>query len=200
MRFRRRQKGQDPDRKYAAEQFKLGFHYHHLSTGDGAANLARAIGCYTEALRFHTAEAAPSQYAMTVNNPGNAYAELPTWDRAANLARAIECFTQALRFFTAEAAPAEYAGVQQSLGDAYAKLLKGERMGNLTRKLGPAGRAAADRGRCGGEGWGGGWVVRRVAGVPGRRLRESAGQGSVSGGPVRRPPLGCLAGDCPAGG
>ena len=137
---------------------------------------------------------------MTQHSLGFTYAELRTGDRAVNLARAIECFTQALRFFTAEAAPAEYAGVQQSLGDAYAKLLKGERMGNLTRKLGPAGRAAADRGRCGGEGWGGGWVVRRVAGVPGRRLRESAGQGSVSGGPVRRPPLGCLAGDCPAGG
>ncbi len=47
----------------------------------------------------------------------------------------------------------------------------------LTRKLGPAGRAAADPGRCGGEGWGGGWVVRRVAGVPGRRLRRVGGSG-----------------------
>ena len=77
-----------------------------LPTGDRAANLARAIGCYTEALRFYTAEATPLDYAMTQNNLGTAYAELPSGDRAANLARAIDCYTEALRFCTAEAAPA----------------------------------------------------------------------------------------------
>ena len=37
----------------------LGIAYYQLPTGDRAANLQRAIGCYTEALRFRTAEAAP---------------------------------------------------------------------------------------------------------------------------------------------
>ena len=67
-------------------QNNLGNAYAELPTGDRAANLARAIDCYTEALRFYTAEAAPLEYAMTQNNLGNAYAELPTGDRAANLA------------------------------------------------------------------------------------------------------------------
>ena len=62
-----------------------------------AANLARAIDCYTQALRFITAEAAPHVYGATADNLGLAYAELRTGARAANLARAIECATQALR-------------------------------------------------------------------------------------------------------
>ena len=49
------------------------------------ANLQRAIGSFTEALRFFTAEAAPLDYAMTQNNLGLAYADLPAGDRAANL-------------------------------------------------------------------------------------------------------------------
>ena len=87
---------------YAATQNNLGTAYQELPTGDRAANLARAIDCYTQALRFRTAEAAPANYAATQNNLGTAYQELPAGDRAANLARAIECFTEALRFYTAE--------------------------------------------------------------------------------------------------
>ena len=100
-------------------QNNLGIAYAELPTGDRAANLARAIDCYTEALRFRTAEAAPLDYAMTQNNLGTAYAELPTGDRAANLARAIDCYTEALRFYTAEAAPAECRLTARSLGDVH---------------------------------------------------------------------------------
>ena len=100
-------------------QNNLGNAYAELPTGDRAANLARAIDCYTEALRFRTAEAAPLDYATTQNNLGTAYAELPTGDRAANLARAIDCYTQALRFRTAEAAPAECRVTARSLGDVH---------------------------------------------------------------------------------
>ena len=90
---------------YALTQHNLGLAYAALLTGDRAANLARAIGCYTEALRFRTPEAAPRNYAATQNNLGLAYAGFPTGDRAANLARAIGCYREALRFRTAEAAP-----------------------------------------------------------------------------------------------
>ena len=41
------------------EQFELGIHYYNLPTGDRGANLQRSIRCFTEALRFHTAEADP---------------------------------------------------------------------------------------------------------------------------------------------
>ena len=106
-----------------------------LPTGDRAANLARAIDCYTEALRFYTAEAAPLDYATTQNNLGTAYPELPTGDRAANLARAIDCYTEALRFHTAEAAPLDYATTQNNLGNAYAELPTGDRAANLARAI-----------------------------------------------------------------
>ena len=102
---------------------------------DRAANLARAIGCYIEALRFRTAEAAPADYAMTQNGLGAAYAALPAGDRAANLAQAITCYTHALRFFTAEACPSEYAGIQNNLGTAYVELPTGDRGENLRRAI-----------------------------------------------------------------
>src|SRR4029077_14017726 len=100
--------GSDSGLEYAAEQAKLGIHYCQLSTGDRAANLAQAIACFKEALRFRTAEAAPLDYAKTQNSLGNAYAALPGPDWTANLERAIACYTEALRFGTAEAAPRDY--------------------------------------------------------------------------------------------
>jgi CHAT domain-containing protein len=135
MGIRRRPKGSGPGRKDAKKQFKLGVHYYRLPYGDRAANLRRSIECFTEALRFFTAEAAPAEYAATQHNLGNAYAELPTGDHGANLQRSIECFTEALRFHTAEAAPAEYAMTQNCLGTAYVELPTGDRGANLQRSI-----------------------------------------------------------------
>ena len=122
-------------RDYATTQHNLGTAYGDLPTGDRAANLARAIGCYTQALRFRTAKAAPLDYATTQNNLGNAYAALPTGDRAANLARAIDCYTQALRFRTAQSAPLDYATTQHNLGNAYRGLPTGDQAANLARAI-----------------------------------------------------------------
>ena len=97
-------------------QNNLGNAYAELPSGDRAANLARAIDCYAEALRFRTAEAAPLRLRHDPAQLGNAYAELPSGDRAANLAQAIDCYTEALRFCTAEAAPLDYAMTQHNLG------------------------------------------------------------------------------------
>ena len=101
--------------------------------GDRAANLQQAIACYEQALRVHTPEAAPLDYAMTQNNLGNAYRQLPVGDRAANLQKAIACYEQALRFCTPEAAPFDYAVTQNNLGNAYAELPVGDRAANLQR-------------------------------------------------------------------
>ena len=60
---------------YATTQNNLGNAYADLPAGDRAANLNRAIDCYTQALRFFTAEADPRLYAVTQDNLGNAYAE-----------------------------------------------------------------------------------------------------------------------------
>jgi len=116
-------------------QNNLGNAYRRLPTGPRSANLARAIECYTQALRFRTAEAAPAEYAATQHDLGTAYQELPVGDRSANLARAIECYTQALRFYTAEAAPLDYAMTQTNLGVAYRGLPVGDRSANLARAI-----------------------------------------------------------------
>ena len=116
-------------------QFNLGIHYYQLPTGDRGANPQRSIECFTEALRFFTAEAAPLDYAATQTSLGAAYGDLPTGDRAANLARAIDCYTQALRFRTAEAAPLSYAMIQNNLGATYTELPTGDRAANLARAI-----------------------------------------------------------------
>jgi hypothetical protein len=53
-----------------AAQFTLGARYYERTTGDRRANLQRSIECFTKALRFYTAEAAPLDYAVTQNNLG----------------------------------------------------------------------------------------------------------------------------------
>ena len=97
----------------------LGNAYLILPTGDRAANLARAIGYYTEALLFRTAEAAPLRLRRDPDQPGRRLPQLPTGGRAANLAMAIGCYTEALRFYTAEAAPAECRLTARGLGDVH---------------------------------------------------------------------------------
>jgi tetratricopeptide (TPR) repeat protein len=117
-------------------QNNLGNAYLRLPTGDRAENLERAIGCYREALRVYTPEAAPFQYATTQNNLGTAYSDLPTGDRAENLERAIGCYREALRVYTPEAAPLDYAMTQNNLGNAYSDLPTGDRAENLERAIG----------------------------------------------------------------
>ena len=116
-------------------QNNLGNAYAGLLAGDRAANLRRAIACFSEALRFRTAEAAPLDYATTQNNLGIAYRDLPAGDRAANLRQAIACYTEALRFRTAEAAPLDYATTQNNLGAAYRRLPAGDRAANLQQAI-----------------------------------------------------------------
>ena len=99
------------------------------------ANLTRAIACFTEALRFLTADAAPLDYALAQSNLGAAYASLLTGDRAVHLARAIEHFTEALRFRTAKAVPRQYAATYHNLGVAYRDLLAGDRAVHLARAI-----------------------------------------------------------------
>jgi CHAT domain-containing protein len=113
----------------------MGNAYADLPTGDQEANLAKAISCYTEALRFLTAEADPVGYAVTQDNLGDAYLKLLTSDREANLAEAISCYTEALRFRTAETAPLHYAGIHAGLGSAYAQLQGGDREANLAKAI-----------------------------------------------------------------
>ena len=107
---------------YALTQNKLGNAYSELSSDDNAANLARAITCYQEALRFFTPEETPFEYASTQGSLGNAYWKLLSGDRAANLVQAIVCYQEALRFLTLEDTPSEYADAQNHLNLAYREM------------------------------------------------------------------------------
>ena len=104
----------------------LGNAYNDSPTGERGVNLAHAIACYEEALRFRTPENTPLEYARTQNNLGNAYAQLPTGERESNLTRAIACYEEALRFRTPETTPFQYANTQNNLGNAYRNLTAGD--------------------------------------------------------------------------
>ena len=135
--------------------------------GTGRPTWPGRSSCYTQALRFYTAEAAPAEYATTQNNLGIAYAELPTGDRAANLARAIECYTQALRFRTAEAAPARVRRDPEQPGQRLPGASDrgpGGQPGPGDRLLHPGAAVPYRRSRPG--------RVRRDPAQPGQRLRE----------------------------
>jgi len=129
------QEAGNEEQEWASLQVWLGNAYQDRIRGNRAENLHRAIRCYEEALRLHTPEAAPLDYAGTQNNLGLAYWALPTGDRGANLARAIQCYQEALRFRTPEAAPLDYAMTRNNLGLAYWALPTGDRGANLARAI-----------------------------------------------------------------
>ena len=60
-----------PRSQYARTQNNLGTAYRVLPTGDRAANLAGRSTAHTEALRFHTAEAAPARVRHDPEQPGH---------------------------------------------------------------------------------------------------------------------------------
>jgi len=107
---------------YAAAQNQLGLAYLDLPTGDQAENLARAIACFEEALRFRLLEVDPMDYAGTQNNIGMALTRLEDGDRVAHLNQAVIHFQQALRFFTPGSSAEMHARVCNNLGTAYLDL------------------------------------------------------------------------------
>ena len=63
-------------------QNNLGIAYAELPAGDRAANLQRAIACFTEALRFYTAEAAPADHRQTALNLASIHFSESRWEQA----------------------------------------------------------------------------------------------------------------------
>ena len=69
--------------------------------GIGERIFRRAIACYEAALRVYTEHDFPVDWAMTLNNLGNAYQEIsPRGSGERTSRRAIECFEEALRVYT----------------------------------------------------------------------------------------------------
>ncbi len=121
--------------RLGVRQRSLGIAYYELPTGDRAGNLAQAIACYQEALRFLTPKGAPDEYAWTQSGLGDIYRDLPTGDQTANLHQAMACYQEALRVWTPEAEPFMYAWTQTHLGEAYFDLPTGDQATNLAQAI-----------------------------------------------------------------
>ena len=86
-----------------------------------------AIAAYEEALKVHTYEDSPMDYAMTQNNLGTAYGTLAeVEDPASNCQKAIAAYEEALRVRTYEDSPMQYGATQNNLGNAYVTLAEVE--------------------------------------------------------------------------
>ncbi len=99
--------------------------------GDRANNLERAIASSTEALKVHTFDAFPQDWAYTQNNLGYVYSHRIRGDRADNLERAIAAFNEALKVHTFDAFPKNWAAVQNNLAGAYGERIRRDRSDNL---------------------------------------------------------------------
>ena len=85
----------------------------------GQENLEQAITCFQEALKVHTFEAFPLDWAMTKNNLAGAFGRKIKGNRAENLQRAVVCFQEALKVYTFEAFPQKHTEVSINLGAIY---------------------------------------------------------------------------------
>ena len=94
--------------------------------------LEQAVAAYTEALKEHTRERVPLDWAMAQNNLGAALAVLGKRESGTErLEQAMVAFTEALKEHTRERVPLDWAMTQNNLGNALAVL--GKREGGTER-------------------------------------------------------------------
>jgi tetratricopeptide (TPR) repeat protein len=85
----------------------------------GTARLIEAVEAYRSALREHTQERVPLDWAMTQDNLGSALARLGERESGtARLTEAVEAFQNALRERTQERVPFDWAATQTNMGNA----------------------------------------------------------------------------------
>jgi tetratricopeptide (TPR) repeat protein len=98
----------------------------------GTARLEQAVNAYRDALREHTRERRPLDWAMTQNNLGSALATLGEHESGtARLEQAVSAYRDALQERTRERVPLDWAGTQNNLGNALSML--GERESGTAR-------------------------------------------------------------------
>jgi tetratricopeptide (TPR) repeat protein len=103
--------------------------------GNKASNMEIAIAGYQGMLTVFTREALPQQWAMTLNNLGNAYWDRIVGDKAQNLEQAIASFSAALQVRTRDAFPQQWATTQNNLGIAYSNRIVGDKAQNLEQAI-----------------------------------------------------------------
>ncbi len=118
-------------KSFATDIVNFGILINHFSLGSRAGNLEISIACYDSALKVHTYEQFPQQWAMTQNNLGAAYRDRIQGEKAQNIEDAIACHQSALKVYTPEQFPQYWAGIQHNLADAYNDRIQGEKDQNL---------------------------------------------------------------------
>lgn len=93
--------------------------------------IEQAIEFYEQALRVHTKEAYPYEWARIQNNLGLTYIDRIEGNKAENIEQAINCYKKALQIYTHKAYPPEWATLRSQLGSAYSKRLKVDRGKNI---------------------------------------------------------------------
>jgi CHAT domain-containing protein/predicted DsbA family dithiol-disulfide isomerase len=92
--------------------------------GNPGVNKRIAIAAYANALRVNTEAELPQDYAMTINNLGNAYSALAPFcaNPAEQIEKAIAAYANALRVNTEAERPQAWATTNNNLGNAYSAL------------------------------------------------------------------------------
>ncbi|GIU71910.1 MAG: hypothetical protein KatS3mg003_1389 [Candidatus Nitrosocaldaceae archaeon] len=123
-------KFKDDKEIYASAHFKIGYLSIELITYKGLDKkklVKKAIKAYEEALTIRTKDKYPLDYAMTLNNLGNAYRTLAeVEDKAENCKKAIKAYEEALTIRTKDKYPLDYAMTLNNLGNAYRTLAEVE--------------------------------------------------------------------------
>jgi tetratricopeptide (TPR) repeat protein len=127
--------GEPVSEDIARALYYLGNELLWASLGRRSSNLQKTIACYEAALRVHTAQEFPQDWAGTQNNLGIAWTNMPTGNPTANLEKAIACYEAALRVHTEQEFPRDWANIQNNLGIAWKRMPTGERGANLERAI-----------------------------------------------------------------
>jgi tetratricopeptide (TPR) repeat protein len=126
--------------KHASSDNERGLAHHNLGTAlatlgereSGTARLEEAVAACRDALKEHTRERAPLDWAMTQNNLGIALWRLGERESGtARLEKAVAAYRDALTELTRERVPLDWAATQNNLGSALRAL--GERESGTAR-------------------------------------------------------------------
>lgn len=92
-----------------------------------ASYMKLAIAAYSKSSESFSLKDAPTDFAITQNNLGNAYVDLAeVEDKAENCRRAVAAYEEALKVRTLDPFPTKYAMTQNNLGTAYGALAEVE--------------------------------------------------------------------------
>jgi tetratricopeptide (TPR) repeat protein len=113
----------------------LGIAYSQRQREDRAANLARSLECYEQALKVLPKESDAFVWASVMHNIGNLYLRRRDVDRGASIELARKAFEDVLTVRTAENVPNDWAVTMSNLGNAYLNRVEGDLAANYEKGI-----------------------------------------------------------------